>query len=80
MFDYIASSDEADVPLQVGRTTIVFHGVAGTYAGTSRSGRQWFISPATTGWRLEFRDHGDTEATYAGTHASVTAARTEACR
>lgn len=52
----------------------------GTYTGTSPGGRRWRITPVFTGWRLEFRDHGDMSATYAGVHASVEAAQAEAAR
>lgn len=53
----------------------------GTYVGTSQEGRRrWRISPVYTGWRLEFRDEGDTTATYAGVHRSVAAAQAEAAR
>jgi hypothetical protein len=51
-----------------------------TYSGTGNGGRTWVITPHLTGWRLEFRDPGDAEATYAGTHPTVRAAQTEACR
>lgn len=52
----------------------------GGFTGTGKDGREWRITRTVTGWRLEFRDHGDTVATYAGVHASLSAARTEACR
>lgn len=52
----------------------------GGFTGTGPDGREWRIARAVTGWRLEFRDHGDTVATYAGVHASLSAARTEAGR
>jgi hypothetical protein len=70
---------EARIPLQVGRNTIVFTNVRETYAGTDRGGREWLISPARTGWRLEFRDPGDAEPTYAGTHPTVRDAGKAAC-
>lgn len=50
----------------------------GTYTGTGPGGREWRITRALVGWQLEFRDPGDQAATYAGTHASVFAAQTEA--
>jgi len=52
----------------------------GIYTGASPSGRCWRISRVFTGWRLEFRDHGDTAATFAGVHRSVDAAQVEAGR
>lgn len=52
----------------------------GTYTGISPGGRHWKIIPVFTGWRLEFRDEGDTTATYAGVHRSVEAAQTEASK
>ena len=52
----------------------------GTYTGSGPGGRRWRISRVFTGWRLEFRDDGDTTATYAGVHRSVDAAKEEASR
>jgi hypothetical protein len=52
----------------------------GTYSGVSEGDRQWRILPIVTGWRLEFRDPGDQEATYAGSHRTLHAARSEAAR
>jgi hypothetical protein len=52
----------------------------GVYTGASPSGRCWRISRVFTGWRLEFRDYGDTAATFAGVHHSVGAAQAEAGR
>jgi len=52
----------------------------GIYTGASRGGRRWRISRVLTGWRLEFRDYGDTAATFAGVHGSVEAAQVEAGR
>lgn len=52
----------------------------GIYTGTGPGGRCWKITPVFTGWRLEFRDPGDTTATYAGVHRSVEAAQTEASK
>lgn len=48
--------------------------------GVAEGGRVWRISRTVTGWRLEFRDHGDVGATFAGVHASVAAAQAEAGR
>lgn len=52
----------------------------GTYTGTGDGGRQWRITRTYTGWRMEFRDQGDTAPTYAGVHPSVEAAQSEASR
>jgi hypothetical protein len=52
----------------------------GMFTGSGPGGRRWRISPVFTGWRLEFRDEGDTAATYAGIHGSVAAAQAEARR
>lgn len=62
------------------KAAIDFHCHDGTYSGTGRNARQWRITACFTGWRLEFRDPGDATSTYAGTHASLAAARTEADR
>jgi hypothetical protein len=43
-------------------------------------GREWRVSQELTGWRLEFRDSGDPEATNAGVHPSLEAAMREARR
>jgi hypothetical protein len=58
--------------------SIDFQESDGTYTGTGRFGRQWRITRAFTGWRLEFTDPGDTAPTNAGVHATVTAAQAEA--
>jgi hypothetical protein len=50
------------------------------YKGRSADGRQWRISEVLTGWRLEFRDAGDTVSTNAGIHRTVQAAIAEANR
>lgn len=52
----------------------------GGLVGVAEGGRVWRISRTVTGWRLEFRDHGDVGATFAGVHASVAAAQAEAGR
>jgi hypothetical protein len=52
----------------------------GVYTGAAPGGRMWRITRTYTGWRLEFRDAGDTEATYAGVHGSLDAAQAEANR
>jgi hypothetical protein len=48
------------------------------YLGAGTIGRQWRITRAVAGWRLDFTDPGDTTPTNAGLHGSVAAARTEA--
>lgn len=58
--------------------TVEFQDHDGAHTGVDRSGRAWRITRSLTGWRLEFRDLGDTRATYAGNHASLAAAKTEA--
>jgi hypothetical protein len=50
-----------------------------SYTGTGRNDREWRIKATHTGWHLEFRDPGDAEATYAGTHRTLDAAQQEAC-
>lgn len=50
----------------------------GVFTGTGRLGREWRITRAFTGWRLEFTDPGDTAQTNAGVHATVAAAQAEA--
>jgi hypothetical protein len=67
-------------PLQVGRHTVVFTNRHESYSGTGARGREWLTYRTASGWRLEFRDPGDVEATYAGTHASVSEAQAEARR
>jgi hypothetical protein len=64
--------------MRPGRQTGQFHIVRDAYCGTSSNGRHWLISPSLAGWRLEFLDQGDTELTYAGTHATLEAAKREA--
>lgn len=57
---------------------IDFHQIDDGYQGTGHFGREWRITRTFTGWRLEFTDPGDTTPTYAGVHATVTAAKAEA--
>lgn len=52
----------------------------GIFTSSSGTGRQWRITRTVTGWRLEFRDAGDTSATYAGNHPSLEAAKAEASK
>jgi hypothetical protein len=58
--------------------SIEFQETAGEFRGTGSSGREWRISRALTGWRLEFTDPGDLAATFAGVHSTLSAAKTEA--
>jgi hypothetical protein len=58
--------------------SIDFHESEGVFRGTGRSGREWRITRAVTGWRLDFTDPGDATPTFAGVHVTVTAAMTEA--
>jgi hypothetical protein len=67
-------------PRRSPRANIVFEEHAGSHAGTRGDGREWRITAAFTGWRLEFRDAGDVAATYAGTHPTLEAAMAEADR
>ena len=66
--------------LQNPAPAIDFADYQGTYTGIGVYGRQWQITPVFAGWRLEFQDPGDEAATYAGTHATLTHAKTEAGR
>jgi hypothetical protein len=58
--------------------SIDFHESTDEFRGTGISGREWRITPAFTGWRLEFTDPGDAAPTFAGVHGSVAAAKAEA--
>lgn len=58
--------------------SIDFSESKGVFTGTGRVGREWRITRAFTGWRLEFLDPGDTAQTNAGVHVSVAAAQAEA--
>jgi hypothetical protein len=50
----------------------------GGLRGTGNFGREWRITRAFTGWRLDFVDPGDSVPTFAGVHSTVTAAKAEA--
>jgi hypothetical protein len=52
----------------------------GYWAATDVDHRCWQISKVIAGWRLEFRDPGDAEPTFAGVHGSLQAAMREASR
>ena len=58
--------------------SIDFQESRGVLTGTGRFGREWRITRAFTGWRLEFTDPGDTAPTNAGVHVTRAAARAEA--
>ena len=60
------------------RSTITFVADGPGYRGTGIGGRSWCITRALTGWRLEFRDPGDDELTYAGIFGSMERAVQEA--
>jgi hypothetical protein len=66
--------------MRPGRQTVLFSDFRDKNSGTTEGGREWFISPTTLGWRLEFMDPGDDQATYAGTFATIGAAKREALR
>ena len=57
---------------------IAFEQTGDEYTGCSAGGRSWRIVPEQTGWRLSFRDAGDSTATNAGVHRTVQAAMAEA--
>lgn len=59
---------------------VVFQEYDGAMVGIGEHGRRWRVIETRTGWRLEFRDAGDAEATYAGTHRSLESAMAEASR
>lgn len=50
------------------------------FRGAGVTGRCWCITRAVTGWRLEFRDPGDDEPTYAGMFGTAEGAMQEASR
>jgi hypothetical protein len=64
-------------PPQTG-TGVAFEDDGSGYRGTGLNGRCWRIQRAVTGWRLEFRDPGDDEPTYAGMFGSAERAMQEA--
>ena len=73
--DASAPSVARDLP-----SGIDFSDYQGTHSGRGENNRMWRITACYTGWRLEFRDPGDVTATYAGTHATLAAAKNEADR
>ena len=62
-----AGRERPDAPADL----IEFVHRSGSYIGTGRGSRAWRITHKSSGWCLEFRDPGDAESTYAGTHASI---------
>jgi len=52
----------------------------GVHTGVGHGGRVWRIINSFAGWRMEFRDTGDTHPTYAGLHSSLQSAQAEANR
>lgn len=66
--------------MRPGRQTLLFSDFRDKQSGIAVGGREWFISPTSTGWRLEFTDPGDERTTYAGTFATIGAAKAEARR
>ena len=59
---------------------VVFGVRDGAVIGIGERGRSWRVTRAACGWRLDFRDAGDTRPTYAGTFRSLEVAMNEACR
>lgn len=57
---------------------VMFEEGDGDLVGVDDHGRSWRVVQTIAGWRLEFRDAGDTAATYAGTHRSMDSAMHEA--
>ena len=62
------------------RMSVVFQEQNGAMVGLGEHGRLWRVVETVSGWRLEFRDAGDTGPTYAGTHRSLESAMDEAAR
>lgn len=60
--------------------SVVFQEYNGELVGIGVRGRRWRVAQTVSGWRLEFRDVGDTTPTYAGTHSSLASAMDEAAR
>jgi hypothetical protein len=60
--------------------SIAFRSHQGVMVGLDEDDREWRVVKVLTGWRLEFRDDGDDEATYAGTHPTIEHAMQEASR
>lgn len=66
------------MPDQHSVSIIDFQDDDGGVAGEDRQGRRWRILEERSGWRLSFRDPGDTVATNAGVFGTLEAARHEA--
>jgi len=61
-------------------SAIDFSDDEGGISGEGRQGRRWHILEERSGWRLSFRDPGDTRATNAGVFGTLVAAQREADR
>ena len=57
---------------------VLFIEVDGGHNGLGDSGRQWRITRVKTGWRLHFRDEGDTTPVNAGVYATLADAQAAA--
>ncbi|MFP5253053.1 MAG: hypothetical protein ACLGH4_04585 [Actinomycetes bacterium] len=66
-----STPDERSVP------TIDFVPEDEGVSGEDRRGRRWHILEERSGWRLSFRDPGDTRPTNAGVFGSLAAAQRE---
>lgn len=58
--------------------SLIFQEYDGVHVGIGVRGRRWQVRQGVAGWRLEFRDPGEPEMTYAGMHGSLAAAMREA--
>ena len=77
----IPEQRQVEYELPQRRQMVLFTDFRETQPTTSTAGgRQWFLTPTSTGWRLEFTDPGDEHPTYAGTFATIRAAKKEARR
>lgn len=59
-------------------TSIDFQDSEAGVRGQDRHGRSWHILEERSGWRLTFRDPGDSAATNAGVFGTLAAAQIEA--
>lgn len=73
------SPTELRVPWQRSEGIAFTEGPDG-YRGTGARAREWHITRALTGWRLEFTDPQDDAATFAGVHRTLAEAQMEAGR
>ncbi len=58
--------------------TVTFVEDDGFHSGAGESGRQWRITRVKTGWRLHFRDAGDTTPVNAGVYSTLADAQAAA--